>query len=564
VEQETSTSAPARSPLRQVVHEQRGRLVVTSLLFSTHQLGEMAVPVVVGLIIDRAVATGDEAALARWVGVLLLVFLVFSNAYRIGARISERGRLQSQHRMVLAVTDRVLHPAGGADAAMRPGALVSTAAVDAETTSRIVEVVGGGVASVVAMVTCAIALLTISVPLGLMVLVGLPVVVALLQVLVRPIEARVSEQREEATAAAGIAADLVSGLRVLKGLGVEARAARRYHAVSRRSLAAGVRAADVEAMHEGAAVLTTGVVIAAVVFVGGGLAVDDDITIGSLIAAVGLSLFLVGPLLRIGFFGALLGHARAGSRRVQDVLEVEPTVVAGTEEPEQPVRGELAFDRLAGEHLREVTLTVPAGRLVGLAVADPAEAAELLAVLGRTTDPPAGEVRLDGRPMAALDLEAARRAVLVSHHDAELFSGTIRDNVDPGDGRDLRPALEAADADEVARTQPDGLDTLVTERGRSLSGGQKQRVALARALALDPPVLVLHDPTTAVDAATEAQVAGSLRRLREGRTTVVLTTSPALLAVADHVAFVHEGRVVAEGTHAQLVDDERYAEVVLR
>jgi putative ABC transport system ATP-binding protein len=538
--------------------------VGSSILFSVHQLGEMAVPVVVGLIIDRAVATGDEAALVRWTGVLLLVFVVFSNSYRIGARINERGRLEAQHRLVLAVTDRVLHPAGGADAAMRPGALVSTAAVDAEAASRVMVAVGGGIASVVAMLACAIALLTISVPLGLMVLVGLPVVVLLLQVLVRPIERRVAEQREQATTAAGIAADLVSGLRILKGLGIEARASRRYHLVSRRSLAAGVRAADVEAVQEGGAVLTTGIVIAAVVFVGGSLAVDDDISVGALIAAVGLAQFLVGPLLRIGYFGAVLGHARAGATRVQDVLEVEPSVVEGDLLPAQPVQGALAFDALAGEHLRGLTLDVPAGRLVGLAVADPAEAAELLAVLGRTVDAAQGEVRVDGQGLADLTLVAARTAVLVSHHDAELFTGTIRENVDPGDGRDLAPALEAADADEVARTQPQGLETVVTERGRSLSGGQKQRVALARALALDPPVLVLHDPTTAVDAATEAQVAGALRHLRDGRTTVVLTTSPALLAVADHVAFVHEGRVVAEGTHAELVADERYQEVVLR
>ena len=415
-----------------------------------------------------------------------------------------------------------------------------------------------------ALVAAAAALLVISLPLGLMVLVGLPVVVVLLQVLVRPIERRVAEQREQATAAAGIAADQGAGLRVLKGRGVERRAGVRYHQVSRRSLAAGVRAADVEAVHEASAVLTTGVVIVAVVLVGGRLAVDGDLSIGALVAAVGLSQFLVGPLLRLGFFGALLGHARAGAARVHSVLDAPQAVSAGRRTPITDVRGALTLTDVHGAHLRGLTLQVPQGRLVGLAVSDPATAAELLSVLGRTVDLQQGEVRLDGIPLDDLDLEAVRQAVLVSHHDAELFSGTLRDNVDPGDGRELVPALEAADADEVARTQPRGLDTPVTERGRSLSGGQKQRVALARALALDPAVLVLHDPTTAVDAATEAQVADALRRLRAGRTTVVITTSPALLAVADQVALITDGRVVGEGTHDELVADERYREAVLR
>ncbi len=124
--------------------------------------------------------------------------------------------------------------------------------------------------------------------------------------------------------------------------------------------------------------------------------------------------------------------------------------------------------------------------------------------------------------------------------------------------------MAAARADQVAEALPDGAETAVTEQGRSLSGGQRQRVALARALATGAPVLVLHDPTTAVDAVTEAEIADGLRSLRAGRTTLLLTTSPALLAVTDRVVLLDADGAITAGAHAALLDDDRYREVVLR
>jgi putative ABC transport system ATP-binding protein len=124
--------------------------------------------------------------------------------------------------------------------------------------------------------------------------------------------------------------------------------------------------------------------------------------------------------------------------------------------------------------------------------------------------------------------------------------------------------MAAARADQVIEALPDGAHTAVSEQGRSLSGGQRQRVALARALAADPPVLVLHDPTTAVDSVTEAEIAAGLRAVRRNRTTIAVTSSPALLAVADRVVLVDGGRVVAQGDHARLLrEHDRYREVVL-
>jgi ABC-type multidrug transport system fused ATPase/permease subunit len=146
--------------------------------------------------------------------------------------------------------------------------------------------------------------------------------------------------------------------------------------------------------------------------------------------------------------------------------------------------------------------------------------------------------------------------VLVGEAEPRLFSGTLRDEVDPDGTRDdasVLAAIETADAVEVLQALPGGLDGHVEERGRSLSGGQRQRLALARAVLAEPEVLVLVEPTSSVDAHTESRIAQRLRDARAGRTTLVTTSSPLLLDRADHVAFLDGGRVVAEGTHHELL-----------
>jgi len=169
---------------------------------------------------------------------------------------------------------------------------------------------------------------------------------------------------------------------------------------------------------------------------------------------------------------------------------------------------------------------------------------------------------LGGRPYEALALAELRRRVHVVEHGAALFGGTVSDNIG-SDKERIDDLLHAVAADELEASLPDGLDTVVTERGMSLSGGQRQRIALARALALDPAVLVLHEPTTAVDAVTEARIAARLRQRRAGATTVVITTSPATLASADRVYFVDRGRVAEAGRHADLlVGSSAYARAV--
>ncbi|MGH8573030.1 MAG: ATP-binding cassette domain-containing protein, partial [Gammaproteobacteria bacterium] len=210
-------------------------------------------------------------------------------------------------------------------------------------------------------------------------------------------------------------------------------------------------------------------------------------------------------------------------------------------------------------------LTVAPGEALGVVTADPRAPQVLADLLARRADPDAGQVRLGGYDLRALPLEQVRRAVLVAEHDPFLFATSLAHNV--AVNGDFGPAHSAAArvaaVEEIAHRLPDGWATVLGERGRTLSGGQRQRVGLARALAEAPPVLVLPEPTSAVDAHTEANIIDTLLALRGDRSTLVLTSSPVFLAALDRVVLVEHGRICADGTHAELLGDPGYRAVVL-
>ena len=565
----SSSSPPTTELLRSILRSRRRHLAAASSLFVSHQVGELLVPVVAGVVIDRAVATGDGAAVVRWLIVLALVFAVLSTSWRWADRLLTRSVEESAHELRMRITARVTDPRGFAEA-MPAGQVVSVATSDANATAEIQTATAFAIAGLAAILTSAIVLLWISIPLGLVVLIGLPPVLAVLHVLVAPIERRFSAQQADVASAASTATDLLAGLRVLKGLHAEGEATERYRRASRRSLAAGLRASRLYAAHNGLTVAVTGIFVAVVALVGGRLAADGRISIGELVAAVGVTQFLVGPLSRVGWAAATRATARASAARVVTVLDAAGAVTDGTLGIDAAADGTLRFRDVSFATLADFDLTVPAGHFVGIAVADAADAAAIVTLLGRGADPSRGDLDLGGATFATFRLDDLRRTVLVADHEARLFTGTTRDNLlATTNATEIQPAelalvLAASGADEVVDALPLGLDAPVTERGRSLSGGQRQRIALARALAADPPVLVLHDPTTAVDAVTEARIADGLRDRRSGRTTIVVATSPALLAVADEVFLVDGGQVIDAGRHAELVTrSPRYVAAVL-
>jgi ABC-type multidrug transport system fused ATPase/permease subunit len=235
------------------------------------------------------------------------------------------------------------------------------------------------------------------------------------------------------------------------------------------------------------------------------------------------------------------------ARRICTVLSLEPEVEEPTNAVTEIPRDAALVDVESGVH-------VSPGQLTALVSDRPEEAAAVADRLGGYAP---GDVRWGGVPLECFPRELLRRHLVVSDTGSALFSGRLLDQLDVrGRGSAaVGDALHAASAADVLESLRDGLEAEVAERGRSFSGGQRQRLVLARALAVDPELLVLVEPTSAVDAHTEARIAERLREQRRGRTTVVTTTSPLMLDRADEVVFLTGGRVSAAGHHRDLLRD---------
>ncbi|MGC4789582.1 ABC transporter transmembrane domain-containing protein [Micromonospora sp. DT178] len=565
--------------LRRALRRQRGRVVAGIVLLCTHQAAEALVPVAIGLIIDRAVATGDVRALLLSLVGLAALFTVLAFAYRAGARQAYAAVEQEAHLVRVEIARSALDPRGNRSG-MRDGELLSVTASDAELSALVVRVAGLCAAAVTAIVVAAVALLVVDVPLGLGVLLGVPLVVVALQRMAPLLSRRSASQQEALAATTALAVDLVTGLRVLRGIGAQDHAARRYAVASRHALDVTLRAATTKGLHLGLTTTVNGLFLAAVAGVAGWLALQGRLTVGELVAVVGLAQFIAEPVQTLGYCVQLFAMARASAGRVARVLGAEPLTRPGTAGPPAPGPARLTLDTIGYAGLDGLCLRVGAGEVLGVLAYDPGEAEALVRLLsGRVPrEDYRGTLCVDGVPAEDLHIDAMRGVLLVEQHDVALFEGTLRANLaaaaGAGAGADvdvdeavLRAAVRAAAAEDVLAAHPHGIDRLLTERGANLSGGQRQRIGLARALVADPPVLVLHNPTTAVDAVTEALLAEGLTAARAAaaRGTVLITNSPVLLRATHRVAVIDRGRVVAEGPHEHLLaGDARYREEVLR
>ncbi|MET8043439.1 ABC transporter ATP-binding protein [Micromonospora sp. NPDC005215] len=557
--------------LRRALRRQRGRVVLGIALLCTHQAAEALVPVAIGVVIDRAVATGNGAALLLSLAGLAALFTVLAFAYRAGARLAYAAVEHEAHATRVDIVRSALDPHGHRSG-LRDGELLSVTASDAELSALVVRVAGLTAAALTAVVVAAVALLVVDIPLGLGVLIGVPLLVVALQRMAPLLTRRGAAQQEALAATTALAVDLVTGLRVLRGIGAQDHAARRYAGASRHALDVTLRAATTKGLHLGLTTMVNGLFLAAVAGVAGWLALQGRLTIGELVAVVGLAQFIAEPVQTLGYCVQLFATARASAGRVARVLGAAPATRAGSGGPPAPSPTRLTLDAVRYASLHDVSLHVRAGELLGVLAYDPSDADALVTLLsGRVPRPDyRGSLYVDGVPADELHIDAVRAAVLVEEHDVALFEGTLRANLSAGahvDDTLLRSAVRAAAAEDVLAAHPHGLDRLLTERGANLSGGQRQRIGLARALVADPPVLVLHNPTTAVDAVTEGLLAEGLAAARGAadRGTVLITTSPALLRATHRVAVLDRGRVVAEGPHERLLaSDSRYREEVLR
>ncbi len=552
--------------LRRAVTRQRGRLAGGSVLIAAHQLCEVAVPILIGIIVDRAVATGSIAAIVGWIAALAGLFVVLTTVYRLGARMLMAAIAQEGHLLRVELCRRILDPRGIVTD-YQAGELLSISSTDAEETAYLLDYVPRMVGAAVATIACGAVLLHIDAPLGVMVLVGVPVVMIGLQLTAPIIARRVEEQQSQIGRATALATDLISGQRPLQGIGAQRHAADRYRVASRRSLIATLHASRMESAHAGAAAAAGALSAMAVAVAAAYFALAGDLTLGALITVIGLAQFLAEPFSVLATLPSSVAEARASANRVADVLS------APARRPASPVSdGAAPLEAPALDVLDDagrLTFRAQPGEMVAVLAADARDAAKLMDVLTDSARDADLTVRIGGRALRDIPYGQRRQALIVEAHRGDLFSGTLESNLtmSGADADAIAAALIASCAGDVVDQHADGLAHRVIERGASLSGGQRQRWTLARALAADPAVLVLHDPTTAVDAVTEQAIAEGIRALRVARrrTTIVFTSSPALLAAADRVVVVEDGRVRGEGTHDDLVNShDGYRELVAR
>ncbi|WP_143695048.1 ABC transporter ATP-binding protein [Williamsia sp. 1135] len=535
-------TTPRKMVMRTIFAKPRLTLPAAALMIG-HQVGEAMVPVVMGVAIDRAVATGDTGSLLVWLLVLAVVFAALSLSFRFGLRIGFLGMNTIQHHLRTMVTDRILDPRGIGGASRSPGMLLSIATADV---TRLAGTVWLGVlpiGEVAAIFFCGFVLLWVSWPLGLAVLIGAPVMLWLIDKAGGPLRRRSGHEQQLAGEAAGSATDLMTGFRVVKGIDAGQEAAHRYQGASGRALVAVIKARRTEGAFVGAMQLTSAILVIAVGIAAGLMAVAGSLTIGQLISVVGVTQFVIQPLGAMGKnFGAVWAAGLASAERVLTVLQA-PSVNPGGQ---RTVSGDvqtlpplLRIDDLSVGPITHLSFTLPPEAVTVLKV-DGATAATLAAVLSRAKKPDSGTATVDGVDVFTLDQPSMTRLVRVAPQGADLFEGSLLDNVvaadtTSADGARIDQALLAAACDEVIDGLPEGRDTLVGEAGRLLSGGQRQRVALARALASDSEILVLVDPNNAVDSVTESVIAGRMSVARAGRATLVISSSPAFLAAADHI-----------------------------
>ncbi|MEV5767576.1 ABC transporter ATP-binding protein [Micromonospora sp. NPDC052213] len=527
------------------------------LLGVVWMVAQALVPAAVGRAVD-GLTRGDEDALLTWGLVLLGLGVLQAVAGILRHRCAVHNFLAAAYRTVQLTVGAANRLGAALPRRVAAGEVVSIGTADINQIGSAIDITARGTGAVVAIVTVGVILLGASLPLGLVVVLGVPLLMAVVGLLIRPLHRQQQAYRDSEGALTTRAGDIVSGLRVLRGVGGEPMLSARYRARSQALRADGVRVARVESLLEAAQVLLPGAFLVLVTWLGARFALRGEISAGQLVAFYGYTAFLVSPLRQLTEAVDKLTRGHVAARRVVRLLRLDPELV----DPPRPA----ALPDGPGELVDvESGVTLRPGRFTALAATAPEDAAAIVDRLGRYVD---SDATLHGVPLRALPLATVRERILVADNNAHLFTGPLRAELDPHDRADeaaIAAALAAASATDIVEALPDGLASAVAERGREFSGGQQQRLRLARALVADPETLLLVEPTSAVDAHTEARIAERLGAARAGRTTLVCTTSPLVLSRADHVIFVEDGKVVAEGTHTALLDGEpRYRATVSR
>jgi ABC-type multidrug transport system fused ATPase/permease subunit len=377
----------------------------------------------------------------------------------------------------------------------------------------------------------------------------------------RPASQEVQQRIAELTAEAE---ENIGGVRVVKAFAQEQRQLRRFSKAVARVFDQSMVSTRLRAFYSPFIGFLPQLGLAALLLVGGREVINGSISVGDFIAFYGYVLMLTGPMRWLGMALGMAQRAVASGARVFELLDRQPRLVAAPDARPLPPGGgrvemrDVTFGYDGGEPvLRDIDLEVEAGQTVALVGPTGSGKTTLVMLIPRLYDTDRGAVLVDGADVRALDPASLRREVAVVSDDAFLFSASLGENIayarpDAGDD-EVREAAERAGLAELLEDLPEGLDTLVGERGLTLSGGQRQRVAIARALLAEPRILILDDATSSVDATTESRIKAALAEVMEGRTTFVIAHRLSTIALADEVVVLEDGEMAARGTHDELL-----------
>ena len=367
----------------------------------------------------------------------------------------------------------------------------------------------------------------------------------------------------------------VSGVRVVKAFAQEGRQLERFKHSVQRVFDQQIYATRIQAFYGPMISFLPNLGLAAILLFGGREVINGTLSVGAFTAFYAYLLMLISPMRTLGYMLAASQRSTASGARIFEILDREPQIVSPENAPGLPAGGGrvtlrgagLTFEGTTHPALTDVSLEVPAGQTVALVGAMGSGKSALVQLLPRLYDVTTGSVEIDGADVRSVDLVSLRHAIAVVNDDPFLFSATVHENIayarPEATLEDVQRAATAAQAAGFIERLPKGYDTRVGERGLSLSGGQRQRLAIARAILADPRILILDDATSSVDASTEQEIKAALGQVLAGRTTFVIAHRLSTIALADRILVLEHGRLVADGSHAELLErSDLYREIV--
>jgi ABC-type multidrug transport system fused ATPase/permease subunit len=553
------TGSPFRY-LGWLARHQRWSLSLNAIFGIIWMVAQALVWAGVGAAIDHGVEHHNTAELFRWVGVVIVLGLIQAVSGSMRHQLAVTNWMNAAYRTVQVIGRHIATTGPALTDEIPAGDVVNTVTADAMRIGNAYDSFARFAGAIVAWIVVSFVLLSTSVELGLVVLLGVPILGSLTVPLMKPLHRSQAAQREAAGRLAALASDTVAGLRILRGVGGEDVFFGNYQRQSARVRTAGNRVAAPQAGLESGQVLLPAILTGIVTYLGARDVMNGTLQPGELVAFFGYSMFLTTPLRAAIDYVINTTRAYVGASKVLRLLAIEATV----KDPEHPIAWPLQLTRLED---RRSGLVLARGQLAGLVTDTPDDAVLLCDRLGRFVAD-SDDVFVNGVTIGAYRLDDVRSHVVVSEIEPRLFSGELRFELMPhglvNDDRILQ-VLQSTSSLDVLDALEDGLSTIVEERGRGFSGGQRQRLSLARAILTDADVLILVEPTSAVDTHTEGRIAARLGDLRAGHTTLVATTSPLLLEKMSEIFFVLDGKVVEHGTHDELVArSATYRQVVLR